>query len=187
LPESATLASLVAGRPWLLADQNYHVDTSHLSAVMRFSRLLDNPESLRLAVDLTEYGRRLDAQFQYPGEEPFVDVYPAHARYLRALLGEDVEEALALFRRRAEELDIEVEGSLAAEVVIRLLAHHGRLEEAIDETLRLIPADVHTTGFAPGLWELSRRLGRYDKILEVCRQRDDAIGYLAGLIGGSFP
>ena len=32
---------------------------------------------MELAWDLTEYGRRLGRQFQFAGEEPFVDAYPA--------------------------------------------------------------------------------------------------------------
>ncbi len=70
-PAETTLAALVADRPWLFQELTYHVDTTHLSSVVRFARLSEDPAVLRLALDLTEYGRRLHAQFQYPGDEPF--------------------------------------------------------------------------------------------------------------------
>ena len=189
--EQATIAELISGRDDLLADQNYHVDTSHLASVMRFARMLEDSESIRLAIDLAAYGQKLDPQYQYPGEEPFVELYPAEGLFLHALLGEQVDEALSYFRGRAEGLDIEEDGSLAAEVYIYLLDRLERFNEAIDETVRLIPADVHTTGFAPGLLELSKRSGSYEKLMQICRERDDPLGFAAGLVesrsgGGSF-
>ena len=99
--KESTIADLVRERDWLFENDNYHVDTSHLNSVVRFALLIDNPEVLRLAVDLTEYGRRLSPQFQYRGEEPFADAFPTSAMFFRALLGENVEEAVAYFQGRA--------------------------------------------------------------------------------------
>src|SRR5262249_13642531 len=58
-PQEQTLAELVAERDWLFADNNYHIDTTHLASTVRFARLLEDAEQLELAYDLTEYGRRL--------------------------------------------------------------------------------------------------------------------------------
>src|SRR5580658_10436608 len=52
-PTESTIAGLVADRDWLFANDNYHVDTTHLSSVVRFAQLVEDPEVLRLAVDLT--------------------------------------------------------------------------------------------------------------------------------------
>ena len=72
-PREATIRELVADRDWLFASDNYHIDTSHLHSVVRFARQVTDVPTLRLAADLTEYGRRLSSQYQYPGEEPFTD------------------------------------------------------------------------------------------------------------------
>ena len=75
-PTETTLLDLVADRDWLFLENNYHIDTTHLSSTVRAAQQIEDPELLRLAVDLTEYGRRLNRQFQFAGEEPFADVYP---------------------------------------------------------------------------------------------------------------
>ncbi len=181
-PQGSTLAELVADRDWLFADGAYHIDTTHLAAVVRFARLLDDPELLRLAVDLTEYGRRLGPQFQYRHDEPFADFYPAHALYFHAVLGEKVDEAIAYFREKAESIDPKQQGTMAIEVYIDLLARLGRYDEAIDATINLLPHDMPTLGYAPPLFELARRAHRYDRLLEHSRNRDDLFGYACALM-----
>ncbi len=101
-PSEASLAALVADRDWLFGELNYHIDTTHLAATVRFARLLEDPELVRLAHDLTEYGRRLHEQFQFAGEPPFEEVYPAHGLFFAAQLGEKVDEALEYFAKRAK-------------------------------------------------------------------------------------
>ena len=65
----------ITGRDWLFDDGNYHIDVSHLAAVVRFARFLP-PESAGLPVvlELCEYGKRLSPQFQFPADPPFDDV-----------------------------------------------------------------------------------------------------------------
>lgn len=181
-PAESTLAELVADRDWLFSDNNYHVDTTHLASTVRFARVVEDPNQLALAYDLTEYGRRLSSQFQFAGDEPFADVYPSHGLYFAAQLGRQVDEALAYFRERAEKCDVEEQGTGCAEVYIALLARLKRYAEAIDATIRLIPPGVRTSGFAPSLLELSRLCGDYDRLMEVCRQRGDVVSYTAGLV-----
>jgi hypothetical protein len=181
-PQEETLAALVAERDWLFADGNYHVDTSHLAAVVRFALLIDERRELELALDLTEYGRRLDPQYQYPGIEPFVDTYPAHGLFFSALLGQDAERSLAYFRERAESLAGSDAGPGAAEVYVALLARMGRYCEAMDASARLIPPGTRTAHFAPSLPELARLAGRFDRLQQIARSRGDLLGYVAGLV-----
>src|SRR5262245_6726570 len=109
-PRETTLRELVADRDWLFQDNSYHLDTTHLAATVRIARALTDPNDLRLALDLTEYGRRLSKQFQYQGDEPFADMYPANALYFQSLLGENADEALAYFQNNAEMLDAQYHG-----------------------------------------------------------------------------
>jgi hypothetical protein len=190
-PSEATLLGLVADRDWLLAEGNYHTDTSHLASIVRFARMADDADTLQLAVDLTEYGRRLHTQFQIAGEEPFADYYESHRQFLGALLaakGEKsasnaaaVDAAAAYFRARAEATDIEEAGTAAIEFYISLLARVGRDDAAIDELARLIPPGVPTIGIAPHLWELVERSGRYERLSQISQDRGDLLGFSAGL------
>jgi hypothetical protein len=181
-PPQSTLRELVADREWLFADNAYHIDTTHLAATVRFSRILSDPAQLRLAVDLTEYGRRLSSQFQYQSDEPFADMYPSHALYLRALVGENVDEAIAYFREKAEQSEVAKQGTVSIEFYIDLLARLGRYEEAIDATIQLIPAGIQPLGYAPSLLELSQQAGNYNRLMQYCRDRDDLLGFTAGLV-----
>jgi hypothetical protein len=181
-PAERTLAALVANRDWLFADNNYHTDTTHLAAVVRFARLIEDPALVELAYDLTEYGRRLGPQFQFAGEEPFADVYPAHGLFFAAQLGRQVDEALDYFRRRAQAADVAESGTAPAEVYIALLNRLKRYDDAIRATIELVPPGVRTSGLAPNLLELSRLAGDYGPLMAACRQRGDLVSFTAGLL-----
>lgn len=199
-PAETTLAGLLADRDWLLEGGNYHIDTSHLSSVVRFSRMSDDAETLRLAVDLTEYGRRLHAQFQFSAEEPFADYYPSHGLFLGALLAQAehsltakgparadvIDQAVVFFRERAEKTDVEQSGTATAEFYISLLARLQRYDLAMDELNNLIPAGKPTMGIAPHLWELAERSGNYKKMAEICQTRGDIVGYTGAIAAASL-
>lgn len=182
VPESDNISDLIASRDWLFGEYSYHLDPSHLSSTVQAARYLRDPRFLRLAQQLTSYGERLHEQFQYPGDEPFGDIYPSHRLYFQAILGENQEESLAYFRERAQNIDAYEQGSQAAEIYIDLLARVGRPEEAIQAFLDLIPENVHTTGLAPDLLELARQASSYDKVLGVYRQRENLLGFASGLL-----
>ena len=100
-PKETSLRELVHDRDWLFQDNSYHLDTTHLAATVRIARTLSDPDDLRLALDLTEYGRRLSQQFQYQGDEPFADMYPANALYFQALLGRECRRSRRVFQEQS--------------------------------------------------------------------------------------
>lgn len=181
-PQQATMPELLAGRDWLFADNSYHLDTSHLSATVRIARIVEDPEILQLAWELTEYGRRLGSTFQLRGDEPFEDVYPSHGLFFAAQLGRQIDEAVAFFRGQADRANLDEQGTAAAEVYVVLLMRLKRFVEAFEEHIRLMPAGVRTTGFAPSLLELARLAGAYDRLQAICRERNDLLGFTAGLL-----
>ncbi len=178
----ATLDELVAGRERLFEAGNYHIDTTHLNSGVRIARVIEDPAVMRLAWELTEYGRRLDKQYRSAGEEPFVNWYEHHGLFYRAQVGKQGDQAVAHFRERAEKLRVEDEGTLPAETYILLLTRLGRLGNAIEASARLLPAGTRTMGFAPSLLELSRMAGDFTVLRRVSRERQDLLGYAVGLI-----
>ncbi len=177
-PAEATLKDLVADRDWLFGEYSYHLDTTHLASTVRFARLLDDETQLRLALDLTAYGRRLSSQFQYKGDQPFADIYPSHALYLGALLGEDVDAAIEYFRERAESLDPREHGGLPVEAFVQLLDRLGRYELAINALLDFVQKQPDAASQAvPLMLELSQKAGNFDKLTAYCRGRGDVLGY----------
>jgi hypothetical protein len=99
-PEGAPAAALLEGRDWLFADDAYHLDVSHLAAVVRIAPMLTDPATIALAVELTEYGEKLSPRHRSEGEPPFEAIYEDHGLYLRALIGRDVDTAIAHFRAK---------------------------------------------------------------------------------------
>lgn len=180
-PAETNLLALLADRDWLFLNNNYHVDTTHLAATVRIARLVDDPRILRLAVELTEYGQQLSGQFQFPGEEPFTDLYPSHARYFRALLGEDVAATLSWLGERAEAAGPDGRPQ-AAEAYVSLLARLGRFAEAADAAARWLPGKIRGGAGSPSLLELSQQAGSYERLLDTARAKNDPVSFAAGLV-----
>ncbi len=180
-PEES-LGEMLHKRAWLVTNGGYHLDTSHLAAVIRNARVLDDRESLQLAWELTQYGRRLPQQFQYPGDEPFVDFYPAHSAYFNVLLGRDVDLGLDLFKRKAIAADPARVGTEPIEVYVNLLDRSGRTKEAIDAALKYLPDTVPSQRVVPQLLELAVRCGHFQTLLDYCIRRDDLLSYTATLV-----
>ncbi|HEY1066785.1 MAG TPA: hypothetical protein VGE52_11770, partial [Pirellulales bacterium] len=183
-PEEAKIEAMVADRDWLFADNAYHVDTSHLSMVVRFARWCTQPESLTQALDLTAYGRRLAATFQYETEQPFKDLYADHARFFEAQLGRNVDANVAFFRKKAEEFRAEEVGLLPAETCVALLTRLKRYPEAFDAHVAFIPAQARTADFAMSLVELACVSGQMDRWQALCKERGDRMGFVAALLSG---
>jgi hypothetical protein len=137
---------------------------------------------LRLAADLAEYGRQLHAQYQYASEEPFADLYPMSLAWFRALLGEQVDAALRLFRQKAETLDPQEHGTIAIETYADLLARVGRPADASLCLIRSMPAGMRPFGIAPSLLELAQASGDFQTMMDHARTRGDLIGYTAALL-----
>ncbi len=183
--EKMVLRDLVHDRDWLFQENSYHLDTTHLAATVRIARVLTEPDDLRLALDLTDYGRRLSQQFQYQGDEPFANLYPAHALYFQALLGENVEEAIAHFKMKAEMLDPQHHGYGPIEVYVDLLSRLGRDEEALAAAVKFGLGSIQPLGNALPLVELARRAKGYAGVLAHCREKEDLLGFVAALVQGA--
>lgn len=182
-PETGSLTELLAGRDWLFGEYSYYVDTSHVMSVIRFSAELDDPETLRLAVELTDYGRRLSSNFQYKGDPPFENIAVDYGVYLRALLGEDPDGAVAHFRRKVEESDPEQIGTAPAQVLVGLLAHLGRYAEAIDVSLERLGSADPARLACPSVYALCQMAGDFERLQEVAREREDLLTFAAGALG----
>jgi hypothetical protein len=181
-PDSRYVPDLIAGRDWLFGEFSYYVDTSHLVSVLRISLDLDDAESLRLALELAEYGKHLSPNFQFKMEPPFDDSYNDTAIYLRALLGEEADAAVEHFRRKAFQENPQDFGQMAAQVLVGLLARLRRFSEAIDVAVRFL-ADIPPQQLAcPSAAQLCQMAGDFTRLKEVSRGRGDLIGYAAALL-----
>jgi len=179
-PPDLAVRELVEQHPELLADGSYHLDPSHLASAVRYGRLLHDRSLLSTAWELADYGRRLPADLQYPGDPPFEETFPAHCRFFDVLLERDVEAGLAYFGARAEAAAAEEAPFGPLETWLILLCRSGRPREALDAYARWLPRDRELSSAAPTLLELARQGAAWERHAEICRARGDVVGFAAG-------
>jgi hypothetical protein len=181
-PDRERLAELIAVRPWLFEGNSSYVDSTHLSVLLRFTPELEDPESLRMAVEMADYGRCLAPMFHFRGDPPFEDTYGDHAVYLRALLGEEVDHAIAHFRKKAAVAD--ARDTTPAEVLIELLVRLGRYADAIQASLEFFPDSSATPRSCASAIQLCQMAGDYRQLRELARERGDLLAFSAAVIQG---
>lgn len=181
-PTESTLEACLAKRPTLMNEGTYHIDTTHVAATVRLARLLDDPDDLKLALDMCRYGRRLGRNYQYPSEEPFGDLYLMTSYFLSALLGENVEAGLHQFLQKAESLSIEEHGTSGIETYVDLLSRIGRPKEAMSFLMKRMPPGARPFGIAPSLIELASQANDFVPMMEQSKAKNDIIGYAAALL-----
>ncbi len=190
-PEGMPIGGLVEGRDWLFADDGYHIDISHLSAVVRMSPLLTDPATIALAVGLTDYGRNLSERHRYAGEPPFEDTYADHAVYLRALLGEDVDAAIAHFLSKLPPANAPPDDEerfidpIPAQVLVRLLVRLGRPEEAIEVASEHLAGLPDSALGCPNVAQLCQMAGRPDRLAQLAREHGDLVHYVAARLSSA--
>ena len=176
-----TLRELIAGRDWLFADANYHIDVSHLHSVVRFARSLtaQTPE-LPLAIQLAEYGSRLAEQYQYAGDPPFEDFYPAHVQYLKAIGNINQDAALNYFREKLRPDVNDPDNQLAAIGLVELLTRLGRMDEALEIAGKYLSQSSEQTGFS--FADLCADAGRFDLLTQVSKYKGDLLTFTAAML-----
>ncbi len=182
-PPDTSVAELMRGRDWLFEGNTYYVDTSHLASIIQFSPELEGREILEQVVELTEYGKRLSPMFHFKGNPPFEDLYQDHGVYLRALLGRDVDAAIAHFQAKIAAQETTGEGDTsAAQALVTLLTRLERSPEAIEVSLAHL-REVNPLDLAcPTAAQLCQMACNYNRLREVARGQKDLLSYAAGIL-----
>jgi hypothetical protein len=184
-PDVSSVHELITGRDWLFQEDFYHIDISHLSAVVQMSIFLSPGEELPLARELCEYGKHLSPRFQNPAEPPFENQYHDYAIYLAALDGVAAEEAINHFRAKAEQADPETQGTRPAEVLVNFLVRLGRPEEALRVARERLASVNHRPLNCPNLLELCQLTKNFKALAEIAREQNDPVHFLAGLLASA--
>ncbi|MSR57340.1 MAG: hypothetical protein EXS05_06680 [Planctomycetaceae bacterium] len=180
-PTGQSLRDLIAGREALFADDSYHIDVSHLNSVVRFGRALETQDvELDLALQLAQYGSRLAPQYQYAGNPPFDEFYPAHIHYFQVLLGQDREQGLSYFRKKLGDDLADTDNQLTAYVLVDLLQRLDRRDEALEIACKYLAQSGEEFGLS--LPDLCTQAGRFDLLARLARDRGDLVGFAAALL-----
>jgi hypothetical protein len=183
-PTGKSVPELMAGRDWLFADDFYHIDLSHLNAVVQMATQLERCEELQLARELCAYGMKLSPRFRYQSEPPFDDQYADYDKYLAVLTGEDVEGGVAHFRAKMEAHPPESAGTFPTEIFVNLLLRLGRAQDALEVVRKHLAPLGEARLSCPNLVELVQQTKRYDVLAETARAQGNPVNFLAGLIAG---
>jgi hypothetical protein len=186
-PDTESLIPLIAGRDWLFESNSYYLDTSHVISVIQFSIELTDRETLELAYELTEYGRRLGPLFQFKGEAPFENAYIDYGMYLRALLEDDADAAVEYFRRKMDAYEPSEIGTYPAQVLVGLLARIKRYREAIDFSRKYL-ADTDASQLScPSVLQLCQLAGDYEELRKIAMERGDLLSFMAAAVQTKSP
>lgn len=184
-PSGQSVRELLAGRDWLFADDFYHIDLSHLNAVVQMATQLEPCPELGLARELCAYGMKLSPRFRYQSEPPFEDQYADYDKYLQVLTGENVEAGLAHFRAKIDSQPPATAGTFPTEIYVNLLLRLNRAQEALQIVRDFLAPLGEVRLSCPNLVELVQRTRRYDVLAETARAQGNAVNFLAGLIAAS--
>jgi len=185
-PEGTPIAELVASRPWLFTDDSYHIDISHLAAVVRMSTLCEEDGPIALAADLTEYGRRLSPRLLFDGPPPFQQIFHDHGIYLRALLGRDVDQAIDHFRQKLNgDQNGMSDECVPAQTLVNLLVDVGRVEAAIDVAAEHLGGVPDSALGCPSAAQLCQRAGQPERLARIARDQNDLVSFAAAMLASS--
>ena len=186
-PTAKTLPELIAGRDWLFADDCYHVDLSHLNAVIQMAGQLEPGDDMRRARELCVYGKHLSPRFAYRTDPPFENLYVDYEIFLSILLGEDVDKNLDHFRKKAADADPEDVGTYPAEVLVNLLLRIGRPAEALEISRKYLTAPREMRYSCPSFVELCQQTHAFDALAEVAKEQGNPVNFVAALLAKCSP
>lgn len=184
LSEALSITELLESAGGLHDDPSFHVDVSHLQSVLRFARISTDMEIIQLAWELAVYASRLPENVTYPGEPPFEKVGEASCLFFGALLGKNVDEALAFFRKAITPERIAAGETLPSDTLLFLLSRLGRSADAVHVALERppqsnMPSMFQAAGMLPSLVELAIKGNKLDDVRHACRERGDEITFAA--------
>lgn len=181
-PAGGTVGLLIKDRPQLFEGGNYHIDTSHLSSVVRMARMLPKGEEMFLAMQLCEYGAKLEKTHRYPDQPPFEDAYPDSLAYFKIISGIEVDAGLERFKQKALTANPDEVGTLPAEVYVSLLRAAGKIDEAVAFAARKLNYTGPYRNPALALNDLCQNTGRFEDMAKLAAKRGDLITYVGALI-----
>jgi hypothetical protein len=187
IASAPSIVALLEAAGGLRDDPSFHVDVSHLQSVLRFARTCTERPVLEKAWELAVYACRLPEEVTYPGDPPFEHVGEASRLFFAAILGRDIEEALAFFHRAAAPEHVQQGDTLPADTLTYLLWRLDRPAEAVHVALARpsdsgMPSMFQAAGMLPSLVEVAIKGDALDVLRDACRKRGDEITFAASYL-----
>jgi tetratricopeptide (TPR) repeat protein len=175
--QGLSLGQILQAYPQTSARYGHRIDATHLAAVVRIARLVREQPELQMALELTDYGRDLHPDFNYPGVPPFEDTYVDHQFYYRTQLGFDVDAGLCHFRSKCDSISTERYGPIAYETLADLLIRLGRRSEAITLLAEHVWGRLPPTGLIPNVFLIPQTREERSQLQNYFRERQDWLSF----------
>ncbi|MEJ7608264.1 MAG: hypothetical protein WKF37_18855, partial [Bryobacteraceae bacterium] len=121
----------------------------------------------------------LSPMFQLRGQSPFEDPFLDYDEYILAVMGIDVEDRLAHFRKRIAESDPREAGTAPAQLLVNLAVRLGRFEDALQVSVEHLTEEQSAELSCPSTLQLCSLAKDYDRLRQVSRERADLLSYIA--------
>ena len=164
-------------RNWLFENANYHLDVSHLHAVIRFAQSLQRVDIFEKVLDLAEYGSRLDEQFRYPADPPFEDFYQASIHYFKLLKDPQNDDSWIYFRETLKSAEEAADKMACAQVLVELSMRADRFDDALDVALENLSDEQ--LSFRDLFQQLCEKTGRWEDLAKIAKTNNDILTSLA--------
>lgn len=174
---STTLSEMLKEHDWLVTDGGHHADPTHLASVVRIARQTTTKDDWELAIALTNYGSRLDEDFQFAGDPPFEQTYQDHRIWFEALALGQTNAAIDHFKQKAESAKGQPHELAAAEALIDLLILTDQRDEAVDSTVDRILPNLDPEELPAAAFEIANSGAQYQKLSEAFRKQNNFVGY----------
>lgn len=175
LDTTLSLGQMLDRYEFLVVETGHHMDATHLNSIVKIARNVGTKEHYQLALDLCRYGQRLPDDFKYVGDAPFESTYDDHVHFFAALLGENVDAAIAHFKEKIRTCAPH-DQTVTVEHVVALLVRIDRRAEALELHLLHLNAK-ETWGIAPTAIEIASTPELRQRLMQHFEQTGDLLGF----------
>ena len=181
-PVVESISSLIEERDWLFEGSSYYIDTSHVSSIVQYSFHWEDVKTLRLVIELCQYGKKLAEMFQHPGQQPFENVFEDYEIYIRAVLGENIEQAVEHFSSKVDASDPYEVGTAPAQTLVKVFVKLEKFDDAIDVYQRYLKDSDPAYLNCPNARQICDMAENYERLKDLAREEGDLLSFTAAMI-----
>jgi hypothetical protein len=174
---SPTLGDLLDQHSWLVREGGHHIDATHLASVIRIARQTLAKSDHQKALELSNYGCRLDSDYQFASDPPFQEIYEDHRIFYQALTGIEVENAIQHFTDKADSLKGEYHEGAAVEALIDLQIRTGDRDSAVQTTIERLWQLVDPGSLPPSAFEIPKTSGQFEAMASAFKSQSNFAGF----------
>ena len=181
-PVSESVSDLIKERDWLFEGSSYYIDTSHVSSIVQYSFNWKDAKTLRLVIELCQYGKKLAEMFQHPGQQPFENIFEDYEVYICAVLGENIQQAVDHFRSKVDASDPYEVGTAPAQTLVKVFVQLGKFDDAIDVYQKHLKDSDPAYLNCPNARQICDMAENYERLKNLAREEGDLLSFTAAAI-----